>query len=71
MRLEVYVFEDADGNEFGTFTTQNIEEAKQYARGNKLRIIARVFEYADSEMVEDYTEKDKEDEDAATEEENG
>lgn len=54
-RVEVYTFEDAAGNEFGSYTTQDIREAREYARKYRLRIIARIFEYADSELVEDYT----------------
>lgn len=57
-RIEVYTFEDRDGNEFGTFTTRDIREAKEYARKYGLRIVARIFEYVDSELVEDYTDAD-------------
>lgn len=55
--VEIYSFEDEDGNEFGGFTTTDIDEAKKYARDNSLVIIANIFEYADSEIVADYTSR--------------
>jgi rubredoxin len=56
MEIEVYTFKDKDGQEFGTYFTQDIEEAKEYARDNKLRVIANTFVWDDSEEIEDYTE---------------
>ena len=55
MTIDVYCFEDADGNEFGSFNTQNYAEAQQFARENKFRIICRHFEFSDSEPMDDYT----------------
>jgi hypothetical protein len=49
MEIEVYTFKDKDGQEFGTYFTQDIEEAKEYARDNKLRVIANTFVWDDSE----------------------
>ena len=53
-QIEVYAFEDANGVE-QTWTTQSIEEAHAHARRYRYRIIAHVYEWADSEVVEDYT----------------
>jgi hypothetical protein len=69
--LELYSFEDADGNESGTFTTREIEEAKQYAQDNGLRVIANVYEWSEAVPVSgcDYTgadADDDEDDDDAT-----
>lgn len=55
--IEVYAFEDADGNP-DEFTTMDAREAKSYAIANNRKWIARQYEYADSELVEDYTETD-------------
>ncbi len=63
MTISVYGFEDADGNEFGSFTTQNYEEAKRYASANSLRIVARHFEFSDTEYLDDYTGADTDSQD--------
>jgi hypothetical protein len=62
--VEIYSFEDRDGVE-STFTTRVIAEAKRFARENNLKLIANVFEFADSELVEDNTKADDRDEDDA------
>ena len=54
MDIEIFSFEDKDGNESG-FTTFDAGEAMQYAEKNKLKCIANVFEFSDSELVEDFT----------------
>lgn len=54
--IEVYGFENAAGEATESFTTQDISEAREYARKNRLRVIAYEYEYADSSLVEDYTE---------------
>jgi hypothetical protein len=59
MNIEIYCFEDADGNSVDYFTTQNIEAARRYAIDNGYALIARMFEYSDSELVEDYRPKKK------------
>lgn len=64
MRLEVYAFQDAAGNPFGDFLTQDIREAWRYARRHKVRVVARQLVYGESETVEDFTETE-EDYDAA------
>jgi hypothetical protein len=54
MTIEVYTFKDSNGNSTDSFTTQNIYEARQYAQANQYAIVALIFEYADSELIEDY-----------------
>lgn len=57
--IERYVFEDKNGH-MDNFSTFDINEAKTYARDNSKRLIAQVFECTDSELVEDYTRSDEE-----------
>lgn len=52
--LEVYSFEDVDGVE-QTYITPDPTEAKAYARKYALKMIANVYEFVDSEVVEDNT----------------
>lgn len=56
--LTLYTFEDADGREYGTFTTQDYAEAKGYAAEQKLRLIANEYEWSEAVPVtgDDYTE---------------
>lgn len=65
MSIEVYGFESDTGVEL-SYRTLNITEARRFAQNCKLRLIAYTFEYADSELVEDYTGVNKKegDEDA-------
>jgi hypothetical protein len=58
MSIEVYAFEDKEGNSVSDYTTQDIAEARQFAMGNGCRLIARIFEYSDFELVESYAEGD-------------
>ncbi len=61
MRLEMYSFEDSHGVE-QSFTTRDIEEAKTYARKYKLRLIANIYEWSETELVEDHTGGDEQEE---------
>ena len=56
MEMELYVFEDEAGV-LDTFTTTNADEARMYARENKRLWLCQVYEYADTEIVEDYREE--------------
>lgn len=58
--IEVYVFEDADGN-MDSYYTVDPMLAKQYAIEHNLAWIARKFEYIDSELVKDYRKEEEED----------
>lgn len=57
--LTLYTLEDADGNEVGTFSTQDPYEASVYAREYRLKMIANEYEFSDSDVVEDHTGKPK------------
>jgi hypothetical protein len=52
--VEVYAFENAEGEE-QTFTTTDAREAQDTARENGWRVIAHTYEWADSEVVWDFT----------------
>lgn len=56
MDIELYVFEDEEGT-LDTFTTLDADEARNYAQRNNRRWIAQTYEYADSEVVEDFTKE--------------
>lgn len=58
MSIEVYAFEDKDGNSVSDYTTQDIGEARKFAVENSCRIIACIFEFADCELVESYVDGD-------------
>jgi hypothetical protein len=55
LELELYTFEDADGNSFGTFTTTDPSDARRYASEHGLRMVANTFIWSDSELAADYT----------------
>jgi hypothetical protein len=59
--IERYTFEDSEGREDG-YSTMDMGEARDYARAGRLRLIAHVYEWADSEVVEDYTQAESADE---------
>jgi hypothetical protein len=52
--IEVYCFENKDGSE-DTYTTTNPAEAKVRAMKYAQKVIARKYEYSDSELVWDFT----------------
>lgn len=54
MDIEVYTLEDAEGNE-QMFESQDYKEARDRAENEKLRVIANVYEWSDSYMVNDFT----------------
>jgi len=56
MEVEIYTFEDKDGNTQG-WTTENPVDAREHAQKHGLRWIANKFELCDSELVEDCTEE--------------
>jgi len=66
MEIEVYVVEDAEGNEgdaYGPYGYPSqvaaYEAAKADAQECKGKVIAYQFEFSDSELVDDFTEKAK------------
>lgn len=54
MDIAVYTFEDRDGNEQG-WQTQDYHEAETWASKNAMRVIENTYEWADSELVDDFT----------------
>ena len=55
-RIEVYTFEDKDGKPFNdSWSTMNPDEAKEYAMEHRLRVIALIFTFSDSELAWDFT----------------
>lgn len=55
--IEVYTFEDARG-EPDSYTTLDPQHARERAQRYGLRVVAREYEYADSETVWDFTPDD-------------
>jgi hypothetical protein len=57
MDIHLYTLEDKDGNEVicagGEF--DSFAEAKSAAQEHRARLIDNTYEWSDSEMVEDYT----------------
>ena len=54
MDIEVYTFEDKDGHETSSWSTQNPREAREYGQHNGYRVIANIFTFEDSELVWDF-----------------
>lgn len=52
--MHLYTFEDAEGHESG-YSTTDYRDAKDYAIRGQLRIIDNTYEWADSEVAEDFT----------------
>lgn len=57
--MEVYTFENADGVS-DNYSTQNPTEARERGERYGLRVIANIYEWADSEMVWDFTNESTE-----------
>lgn len=53
--LTLYSFERDEGDPFGEFRTFDYREACEYAMAHGLRVIADEYEWAGSELVDDYT----------------
>lgn len=51
MTITLYTFEDADGNEVGSYSTQSGPDAKDYARQYGYNVKANEYEFADSYLV--------------------
>ena len=51
----LYTFEDADGEE-DTFQTSDAQEAERRGREHNLAVYANEYEYADRDLVWDFTE---------------
>jgi len=53
----VYTFEMSEGQDAGSWSTQDYQEAQDYARKHGLRVISNTYEWQDSELLDDYTGK--------------
>jgi hypothetical protein len=51
-----YTFEDSDGNEFGSFSTTDLDAARVYAMAYRVRVVENTYTWSDSDVIEDYTE---------------
>lgn len=68
--ITVYSFENADG-EFGSWTTQEYAEAKDYARKYGLLVVANTYEFSERELLEDYRPSADDDDGEEAEDEDG
>jgi hypothetical protein len=64
LRLDVYTLEAKAGaaaTEYpdSEFWTMDYQEAQAEAQDKKLRVIGNTYEWADSELLDDYTEPDE------------
>ena len=54
--ITLYTFEDVDGTE-STYTESDVDKAQMHARDFDLRVIANEYEWADSQVIFDFTSK--------------
>ncbi len=59
--VQLYGFEDAEGNE-DSFTTFSAIEAKAYAEEHRLKWISFEYVYSDHEVVMDFTPQEEDEE---------
>jgi len=55
----LYSFEDTNSESDGTYTTQNFRKAEKYAARYRLRLIANIYVWDDSEVVLDFTDREE------------
>lgn len=60
--ISLYTFENAEGSEYGVYSTQDPSEAREYASRYGLRVVENVYEWSESVPVEgwDFTGADTE-----------
>jgi hypothetical protein len=68
LKLDVYTLEAREGAAAtpypeSEFWTMDYQEAQAEAQDKKLRVIGNTYEWADSELLDDYTEDPEPDED--------
>lgn len=61
-RMYCYTFEDKNGHAFGSGVVTDPLAAKAFAEKYSLRMIEHAYEYVDSDLVEDFTETEEEEE---------
>lgn len=54
MTITVYTFEDANGNEVGSYSTQSSADASDHARQHGYNVKANEYEFADSYLVDEW-----------------
>lgn len=59
MTITLYTFKSASGEEH-SYSTQDATEADVYARRSGTRLYANEYEWANAEMIEDYTQTESE-----------
>lgn len=57
--ITVYTFEDENGSP-DTYTTQDYQEARERAQRYHMRLISNTYEWADSELIADYSSSSEE-----------
>jgi hypothetical protein len=55
MEMRLYVMQTPEGKEADRFTSQDIDEARAYARACGHVLVAKTYELSGSEVVEDYS----------------
>ena len=58
--MEVYTFENAAGQEAGSYSTTDPRKAKEYGEQHGLKVLAQQYTWEDSELVWDFTDTDEE-----------
>ena len=54
MTITVYTFETENDEVATDYETQNLEEARVFAKENGYSLIANEYEWTDAELIEDY-----------------
>ena len=59
MDIEVYTVENEHGDYEGQWPLSDISEARKYAQEVKGKLVCLTYEFADSELVEDYSDSEE------------
>lgn len=60
--IEVFTFENKEGQTAGSYSTTDPQEAKAHGQKHGLKVIANQYSYDDSELVWDFTDIEDEEE---------
>lgn len=57
--MSLYTFQDAHGQDHGSYSTTSTTEAKEYAQRHRLQVVENVYEWTEAIPVPewDYTDK--------------
>lgn len=60
MNITIYTVEGANGDEeaAGFWWPHEVNDAREYARKYRLRLIANEYEFSDSSLIEDHTNQE-------------